>query len=289
MTRKERSSSSRRDVIKNAILLSAAATGLGASGSDASAQSPNEPGNTTQPPARLFDPDGLPPSPGFSQVADVRPGRLLYFSGQVPRNASGDLVGAGDYRAQLEQVFANLDTALRGAGATFADVVKLNYYAVDSIEPAQQRHTVEVRDRYVNAKAPPVSTFVFVSRLVHPQWLVEVEAVAVLPSPSGVIVLAQLDFDPADVPQATALAKQMMAATLREDGCLHYAFAVDVSAPNRLQLSEHWRDDAALATHLRAPAMREFRTALRGLRFLKSSVKRYTRTDVSDLVLPPLA
>jgi len=64
---------------------------------------------------------------GFSHVADVNPGRLLYLSGQVPRNAGGDLVGPGDFRAQLEQVFANLDTALRAAGATFADVFKLNY------------------------------------------------------------------------------------------------------------------------------------------------------------------
>jgi enamine deaminase RidA (YjgF/YER057c/UK114 family) len=132
---------------------------------------------------RLYDPDKLPPSPGFSQVAEVTRGKLVYIAGQVPRNAAGELVGAGDFRAQLEQVFGNLDLAVRSAGATFADVIKLNYYCVASIEPAQQRAVVEVRDRYVNTQSPPVSTFVFVSRLVHPDWLIEIEAVAVLPAP----------------------------------------------------------------------------------------------------------
>jgi 2-iminobutanoate/2-iminopropanoate deaminase len=131
---------------------------------------------------RLYDPDQLPPSTGFSQVAEVTRGKLVYIAGQVPRNAKGDLVGAGDFRAQLEQVFTNLDTAVRAAGASFADVVKLNYYCVASIEPAQQRAVVEVRDRFVNTQSPPVSTFVFVSRLVSPDWLVEIEAVAVLPT-----------------------------------------------------------------------------------------------------------
>lgn len=131
---------------------------------------------------RLYDPDHLPPSTGFSQVGEVTRGKLIFIAGQVPRNAKGDLVGAGDFRAQLEQVFANLDTAVRAAGASFADVVKLNYYCVASVEPAQQRAVVEVRDRFVNTQSPPVSTFVFVSRLVSPDWLVEIEAVAVLPA-----------------------------------------------------------------------------------------------------------
>ena len=90
-------------------------------------------------------------------------------------------MGKGDYRAQIEQVFANLDTAVRAAGGTFADVVKLNYYAVASVDPAQQRAVAEVRDRYMNTQSPPVSTFVFVSRLVHTDWLIEIEVDAVVP------------------------------------------------------------------------------------------------------------
>lgn len=287
MTSNEMTSSSRRDVIKNALLLSTAAAGLGRSNGDAQAQTTKDLPMPAEPAACLFDPQGLPPSAGFSHVAEVSPGRLLYISGQVPRNAAGDLVGAGDFRAQLEQVFANLGVALRGAGASFADVIKLNYYCVASIEPAQQRAVVEVRDRYVNTKAPPASTFVFVSRLVRPEWLVEIEAVAALPEPqSAVVVLAQIDLDMADMAQAMILARQMTAESLQEDGCLHYAFAVDVNAAHRLQLSEWWRDDAALAAHFRGAAFRDFRVALRGLRVRKSVIKRYTIAEASDLVLP---
>ena len=49
---------------------------------------------------RLFDPEGLPPSIGFSNIAEVDPGKLLYVSGQVPRNAAGDPIGPGDFRAR---------------------------------------------------------------------------------------------------------------------------------------------------------------------------------------------
>jgi enamine deaminase RidA (YjgF/YER057c/UK114 family)/quinol monooxygenase YgiN len=245
---------------------------------------------SSAPTFRLFDPEGLPPSVGFSHVAEVKPGRLLYLSGQVPRNADGDLVGPGDFRAQLEQVFANLDTALRAAGATFADVFKLNYYCVDSIQPAQQRAVIEVRDCHVNTQSPPASTFVFVSRLVRPDWLIEIEAVAAPPSLQGneIVVLAQLDADAADMQRLVALTHQMVVDTLQEAGCLHYAFAVDVAAPTRLQLSEHWRDDAALAAHLHGPVLREFRLALRKLQVRTSWVRRYEVVRAADLVLPRL-
>lgn len=239
---------------------------------------------------RLYDAEKLPPSIGFSQLGEVRGGRLVFIAGQVPRNTQGELVGAGDFRAQLEQVFANLDAAVRAAGGTFADIVKLNYYCVASIEPAQQRAVVEVRDRYVNTDAPPVSTFVFVSRLVRPEWLIEVEAVAVLPQASSmVVVLAQLDFESTrTLRSAVELARDMAERTRAEDGCLHYAYGVDVGNELRLLLSEWWRDDAALNAHLAAPHLRNFRDGLRRLGSLKSSVKRYTVNAVSDLVLPRL-
>lgn len=172
MSINEPRSSTRRDVIKTALV--GAATVAAPATAAADGQSNRN--------FRLYDPDKLPPSTGFSQVAEITSGKLLYIAGQVPRNAAGDLVGKGDFRAQLEQVFVNLGIAAASAGASFADIVKLNYYCVAGIEPAQQRAVVEVRDRYVNTQSPPVSTFVFVSRLVHPDWLIEIEAVAVLPS-----------------------------------------------------------------------------------------------------------
>lgn len=159
----------RRHLIKSAAWAGAAIAAAPASQVLADGQSADKLKSSV----RLHDPSGLPPSIGFSQVAEVTRGKVLFIAGQVPRNAAGELVGKGDYRAQIEQVFANLDTAVRAGGGMFSDVVKLNYYAVASVDPAQQRAVVEVRDRYVNMQSPPVSTFVFVSRLVHPDWLIE--------------------------------------------------------------------------------------------------------------------
>jgi enamine deaminase RidA (YjgF/YER057c/UK114 family) len=75
-------------------------------------------------------------------------------------------------------VFENLRRALAAGGATFRDVVKLNYYVVDAAQVPVLR---EVRDRYVNTAAPPASTLVEVRRLFRDDLLLEVEAVAVVP------------------------------------------------------------------------------------------------------------
>jgi len=84
------------------------------------------------------------------------------------------------------------------------------------------------------------------------------------------------------------LTRQMVAETLKEDGCLHYAFAVDVAAPTRLQLSERWRDDGALNAHLRGATLRQFRLGLRRLQVRTSWVRRYEVAQTSDLLLPAL-
>ena len=132
---------------------------------------------------RFLNPPSLFPPPGFSHVAEVRGGRLVFIAGQVAFDQTGTLVGAGDFRAQAEQVFQNLQTALRAVGAEFGQVVKLNIYVRDM---GQLRTLAEVRDRYVDPSRPPASTAVEVSRLARDGLLLEVEAVAVLPdSPSG--------------------------------------------------------------------------------------------------------
>ncbi|MFL5574653.1 MAG: RidA family protein, partial [Gemmatimonadaceae bacterium] len=89
---------------------------------------------------------------------------------------AGRLIGPGDLRVQAGAVFENLRRALAAAGATFADVVKLNYYVVDASQVAVLR---EVRDRYIDVAAPPASTLVEVRRLFREDVLLEVEAVAV--------------------------------------------------------------------------------------------------------------
>lgn len=131
---------------------------------------------------KLHNPPGLHKPLGYSHVAEVTGGKLVLVAGQVGLDTAGNLV-ADDFAAQARQVFANLKAALAAAGATFHDVVKLNYYCVDSVDLSVQLPVVrEIRDTYVNVAAPPISTFVVVSRLVRPGWLIEVEAVAVVAS-----------------------------------------------------------------------------------------------------------
>jgi enamine deaminase RidA (YjgF/YER057c/UK114 family) len=125
---------------------------------------------------RFVNPPSMPPVRGYSQVVEVPPGqRLLFIAGQVALDSTGTLVGLGDFRAQARQVFENLRRALTAQGATFADVVKLNFYVLDVANIAALR---EVRDLYVNRTAPPASTLVEVRRLFRDDVLLEVEAVA---------------------------------------------------------------------------------------------------------------
>ena len=113
---------------------------------------------------------------GYSQVVEVRGGRTLYISGQIAVDSSGNLVGSGDFDAQVKQVFANLKARLDEAGASFNDVVKLNFYLLDANDLQLVR---DIRDTYVNRKNPPASTLVVVKQLVRPDLLVEVDAIAV--------------------------------------------------------------------------------------------------------------
>ena len=129
---------------------------------------------------RLFNPEALPPPLGYSQVAEISGGKLVHIAGQVSLDASGALVGDGDFPAQVERTFQNLKAAVEAAGGTFADVVKLNYYCVESVSAVRLPALRDIRDRFVNVEKPPVSTLVFVSRLVRPEWLIEIEATAVV-------------------------------------------------------------------------------------------------------------
>jgi enamine deaminase RidA (YjgF/YER057c/UK114 family) len=128
----------------------------------------------------FFSPGVLPPSAGYSQITKVNKATLIYISGQVPNDASGKLVGEGNFEAQVEQVYVNLKLAVEAAGGTMADIVKINTYLVAPVDQAAIPKLRAIRDRYVNTAKPPASTLVMVSRLVSPDWLVEVEAVAAL-------------------------------------------------------------------------------------------------------------
>jgi enamine deaminase RidA (YjgF/YER057c/UK114 family) len=122
-------------------------------------------------------PAGLAPGPGYSHAAAGR-GRLVATAGQVALDAEGQMVGPGDPVAQADQVFQNLTLALAAAGATFEHVVKLTYFMLDVAALPAVR---EVRNRYVNTANPPASTAVQVSSLFRPGFLIEVEALAIVP------------------------------------------------------------------------------------------------------------
>ena len=131
---------------------------------------------------QLLIPETMPRSVGYSQLAIVGGGKLVFISGQVALDKSGNLVGKDDFRVQLQQVFENLKAAVEAAGGTFHDVIKLNSYLLDMSHVAEFR---EVRDKYIDVKNPPASTAVQVPRLVRPEFLVEVEAVAVVEDKSS--------------------------------------------------------------------------------------------------------
>jgi enamine deaminase RidA (YjgF/YER057c/UK114 family) len=113
---------------------------------------------------------------GYSQVVEVRGGRTLYISGQIALDSSGQVVGSGDFTPQIKQVFVNLKARLDEAGASFNDVVKLNFYLTDGSDIQILR---DVRDSYVNREQPTASTLVVVKQLLRPELLIEVDAIAV--------------------------------------------------------------------------------------------------------------
>ncbi len=127
---------------------------------------------------RFLNPPSLSPPAGYSHVAEVTGGRIVFISGQVALDAYGTLVGAGDVAAQAQQVFANLNAALEAAGTGFAHVVKLTYFLTDASKIGLVR---EVRDRFVDPAHLPASTAVEVRRLVREDFLLEIDAVAVIP------------------------------------------------------------------------------------------------------------
>ena len=132
-------------------------------------------------PFRLFNPETMAkPTAGYSQVAEVTDGKIVYIAGQVAVDLAGNPVGKNDFRAQVQQVFENLKAAIEAAGGDFHSVIKLNYYCAESVDSSQMPVVREIRDKYVNTAEPPTSTFVFVKRLARPEWLIEVDAVAVV-------------------------------------------------------------------------------------------------------------
>ena len=129
---------------------------------------------------RFQNPSTMPATRGYTHVVETSsPSRTIYLSGQLGMTPDGKFAGAsGDFRAQAVQCFENLKLALAASGAGFEHVVKVTAYFVDI---AHLPIYLEVRDRYVNTKAPPASTAVQISKLAREGALFEIAAIAVVP------------------------------------------------------------------------------------------------------------
>jgi enamine deaminase RidA (YjgF/YER057c/UK114 family) len=125
------------------------------------------------------NPPGLSTPRGYTHVVSASGGRTLYIAGQVAFNDQGEVVGKGDLRAQTRQVFENLRLALAGAGASFKDVVKWTTYVVN-FKAEDLPVLREVRTEVLKDVTPPASTLVGVQALANPDFLIEIEAIAVV-------------------------------------------------------------------------------------------------------------
>jgi enoyl-CoA hydratase/carnithine racemase/enamine deaminase RidA (YjgF/YER057c/UK114 family) len=130
---------------------------------------------------RPLFPEGVSKAQGFFHAVEAAGGRMLSVAGQVARDASGNIVGAGDLAAQTAHALANLEKALHAAGLMAADVVKLNYYIVDlDPEKAAAFGAGAAAAKQAGVGIPrAAATMVGVTSLVDPAYLVEIEALAV--------------------------------------------------------------------------------------------------------------
>lgn len=129
----------------------------------------------------FINPDGLSKNPAFSQVVTTYGnGKTIYIGGQDAVDSQGNILGRGDLGKQTEQVMENIQTALQACGATFDNLVKLTIYMVQG---QNLMAGFQASQKYLgHLKHPPAITGLFVSALAHPDFLVEVEAVAFVSS-----------------------------------------------------------------------------------------------------------
>lgn len=127
-----------------------------------------------------INPDSLHKNPAFTNVISVTGQvKTIYIGGQDAVDASGTIVGKGDIKQQTEQVLNNLQAALKAAGAELEHIIKWNVYVVQG-QPLLPGFEV-FQQIWGNRPNPPAITMMFVSGLANPDFLVEMDAIAVVP------------------------------------------------------------------------------------------------------------
>ncbi len=125
-------------------------------------------------PKEFINPDSLSKPPSYSHV--VKAGNLVFIAGQIAVNSSGDVVGAGDIEAQAQQIFANLDAAMKAAGGTREDIVATTVYIINRDDLPGFR---KAREQFFG-NVRPTSTLLLISGLARPELLLEIQAIAVI-------------------------------------------------------------------------------------------------------------
>jgi enamine deaminase RidA (YjgF/YER057c/UK114 family) len=131
---------------------------------------------------RFINPPGLVKPVGYTHVVLASDGRTVHIAGQVAFDSTGQLIGAGDFAAQAEQVYANLGRALASVGGSLGDIVKTTTYVTDRQNIPALR---EARTRHLDPARPPANTLIVVAGLARPELLLEIEAVAELRTAAG--------------------------------------------------------------------------------------------------------
>jgi enamine deaminase RidA (YjgF/YER057c/UK114 family) len=128
-------------------------------------------------PVDLINPEDLPPAHTYTHVAIATGSRLVFIAGQVAEDSAGNLIGRGDLKAQSHQAFANVGRALAAAGARPDQVTKLTIFVASYAE--NQLAAIESGRAALFGDHRPTDTLVGVAALSSPDFLIEVDAIAV--------------------------------------------------------------------------------------------------------------
>ncbi|MCY7390674.1 MAG: RidA family protein [Leptolyngbyaceae cyanobacterium CAN_BIN12] len=132
-------------------------------------------------PKQHLNPDTLFPSLpiGFSQGVATHGGRTVYLSGQTAWDANKQIIGGDDLGEQTRQALRNVETALEAAGGNRTDVVSLRLYVVKP-SPRNIESIGEVLREFFSTETPPASTWIGINSLAVDEFLIEIEAIAVI-------------------------------------------------------------------------------------------------------------
>jgi enamine deaminase RidA (YjgF/YER057c/UK114 family) len=134
---------------------------------------------SASPDVRFLSPSTMAPPRGYSNIVEAKtPGRIVFIAGQLGYDTAGKQ--GADFPTQATLVFENLKAAVEAVGGHMDDIVKLNTYLTDI--RVQLPIVRDIRDKFINTKAPPVSTMLEIQKLAREGALIEVEAIAVLPA-----------------------------------------------------------------------------------------------------------